>query len=110
MRRDLFSLDEVIRGREAEPVGNVSKLLDELWVTQIDPGPVSSENTPRVLGDDIDLGVILVVGCPDVENDISTVHGHLHLCIGGRDGVRTRDTRNHNPMLYQLSYSPVEYV
>jgi hypothetical protein len=27
------------------------------------------------------------------------------LKAGARDGIRTRDTRDHNPVLYQLSYS-----
>ena len=25
-------------------------------------------------------------------------------CLGVDDGARTHDTRNHNPMLYQLNY------
>lgn len=30
--------------------------------------------------------------------------GHRAFSCGAADGARTRDTRNHNPVLYQLSY------
>ena len=29
----------------------------------------------------------------------------MHLKVGVADGARTHDNRNHNPGLYQLSYS-----
>jgi hypothetical protein len=36
--------------------------------------------------------------------------GNNELKIGATDGIRTRDSWNHNPVLYQLSYDRHELI